>query len=361
MEEIALHLNRKTCRILIGQGILKSAGKIISELMPGGRFAIITNPTVNSFYGNLLVQSLEASGLKCTVFEIPDSETSKSLEAAQRLYSELTDKGFDRDSCVIGLGGGVVGDLAGFVAATYMRGIELIHVPTTLLAQVDSSIGGKTGVNISEGKNLVGTFHQPSIVLSDISTLKTLPDREFLSGMAEVVKYGIMFDSELFSMLEENMNKILAREPEIIEDIVTRCGTIKARIVEMDERDLGDRVILNYGHTLGHALESVSGYQYSHGEAVATGMVFAARIAAKFDLLASEDFERIIQIISNQGLPINIPRELDIDALYDFMKRDKKSRGGIIRFVLPTGIGHVKVWDQTGPEIVMQTLEEMQE
>jgi 3-dehydroquinate synthase len=359
MEQISLDLDGKKCRILVGHDILGNTGKLILENTTATRFAIITNASVNSLYGKQITQSLEASGLNCDIFEIPDSETSKSLDEARKLYSELAEKNFDRDSCIIGLGGGVVSDLAGFVAATYMRGIGLIHMPTTLLAQVDSAIGGKTGVNIPQGKNLVGAFHQPMLVISDVMTLETLPEQDFRSGCAEIVKYGMAADAEFFSSLEKNAGKVLQKDWKTLEKTVATCSAIKSRIVEQDERDRGKRLVLNYGHTLGHALEAATGYgEFRHGEAIAIGMIFAARVSVQSGLMAAKDLGRLCTLVTAFGLPVHIGKDVETGKLLGFMKTDKKRKGGKTRMVLPTRIGEVVVSDVESA-VVLSALEEM--
>jgi 3-dehydroquinate synthase len=360
METISLKLGDRTCRILVGKGLLGSTGKLICENRSGYKFAIITNPKVNSLYGDHVASGLDASGFEQDLFEVADSETAKSLESAKRLYKELSDNNFDRDSCILGLGGGVVGDLAGFVAATYMRGLDLIHIPTTLLAQVDSAIGGKTGLNLPEGKNLVGAFHQPLMVISDIETLKSLPDEDFRSGLAEVIKYGVLSDPELFSKLETGLEDVLSRDEQTLTKIVTTCSTIKARVVEKDERDHGARLMLNYGHTLGHALEAASGYTgYRHGGAVAIGMLFAATVSMKLGLLKENDLHRIETAISSLGLPTLIGKRMETEDILKFMYTDKKTKGGKLRLILPTRIGEAVVSDAAGPDLIRSTLEEM--
>ena len=359
MERLLFNLEGKDCRIHIGRNILGSLGALACNYGIGQRFAIITNPRVRSLYGNKISQSLEGAGLEHEFFMIDDSETSKTLENAKRLFSELSAAGFDRESCIIGLGGGVVGDLAGFVAATYMRGIELIHIPTTLLAQIDSAIGGKTGLNLPEGKNLVGTFHQPALVISDIAALMTLPERDLKSGLAEAVKYGMACDAELFSILENNIEGIMQMDPDTLEQIVTRCIAIKARIVEEDVRDHGKRLVLNYGHTLGHALEAASGYtRYSHGEAVALGMIFAARVAVNSGMMDAKELGRLCTLITTFGLPARI-EDAECEAILDFMEADKKGRDGKLRLVLPSGIGKAAITDGIDRETLRIILMEM--
>jgi 3-dehydroquinate synthase len=346
-------LEGKTCRIIIGNGILGDVG----ELVPAAdKFAIISNPTVAQLYGETVASSLADSGLEHEIFLVPDSEESKSLDVANGIYSKLADAGFDRNACIIGLGGGAVGDLAGFVAATYMRGIGLVQIPTTLLAQVDSAIGGKTGVNIPAGKNLVGAFHQPTVVISDVSVLRTLPERDFRSGLAEVIKYGVISDAE---MLKLGVTKLMGKDPGMLENIVARCSSIKAEIVQEDERDTGRRIILNLGHTLGHALESASGYGYSHGEAVAVGMVYAARISLRTGLMAESGLQKISELLASAGLPVRIDKNIGIEKLMNFMQSDKKGRAGKIYMVLPTGIGTEPVCEAVEHELIVATLREM--
>ncbi|MFO7618212.1 MAG: 3-dehydroquinate synthase [Thermoplasmata archaeon] len=359
METINLNLEGRTCRIHIGKGILGSVGEAISRESACRRFAVITNPTIRSIYGKDVARSLESAGLEHIFIDIPDSEGAKSLDVANDVYGALTENGFDRDSCIIGLGGGVVGDLAGFAAATYMRGIDLIHIPTTLLSQVDSAIGGKTAVNTPRGKNLVGAFHQPAMVISDVMTLDTLPDTKFRSGAAEVVKYGMALDGALFNEVEESADSIRKKDHDVLVRIISRCGSIKARIVEEDERDRGSRMILNFGHTLGHALESASGHQYRHGEAVSLGMVFASRLAVSSGMLAAEELERLIALLSAFCLPCRIEMELDSETIMKFMGADKKSAGGRLRLVLPTRVGSAVISDEIGRDEMAATLEAM--
>ncbi|MDD4308330.1 MAG: 3-dehydroquinate synthase [Thermoplasmata archaeon] len=355
-EEISLDLGDRKCSILVGRGLLGDIGKLV----PGKnrRFAVITNPTVNPLYGKQVLDSLKKHGHAHVLYDVPDSEASKSLDAANQLYVRLSDAGFERDSCIIGLGGGVVGDLAGFVAATYMRGIDIIQVPTTLLAQVDSAIGGKTGLNLPGGKNLVGAFHQPVMVISDVSVLATLPDRDYVSGLAEVVKYGIAADPEVFALLESNVDRINRRDERLLEKTVARCSRIKAGIVQEDERDRGKRLLLNFGHTLGHALEVATGYEtYRHGEAVAIGMLFAARVSEKKGLLKAKELKRIAELAETLGLPSQAEDRLEREKLISLMKGDKKSRGGKVHMVLPTGIG-TTVISEIQDELLTAALEE---
>lgn len=294
--------------------------------------------------------ALAAVGIAPVVAVVPPGEASKSIAGAAGLYDELVTMRADRHTAVVAVGGGVVGDLAGFAAATYARGIPLLMVPTTLLAQVDSSVGGKVGVNHPGAKNVIGAFHQPSGVWVDTETLRTLPDRELRCGLAEVVKYGVILDSEFFDELEVQVEAILARDPKALRSIVARSCRLKAMVVERDEREeTGLRAVLNFGHTIGHAVEAVAGYDgpYQHGEAVALGMVAEARLAGRLGWIGLEVVERIERLLVRLGLPTAAPG-LDADRLIDAMTRDKKNRGGRIRFVLPRAIGRVELTD--GPD-----------
>jgi 3-dehydroquinate synthase len=282
---------------------------------------------------------------------ISPGEKAKSLKCVQHCYDQLAAHRIERKSFIVALGGGVVGDLAGFVAATYLRGISFVQIPTTLLAQVDSSVGGKTGVNLRAGKNLVGAFYQPRLVLCDLSTLKTLPDCEFRAGLAEVIKYGIIYDANLFAQIERGLPKILKRDEKVLSQIVARCCEIKAEVVGKDEMDNGLRSILNFGHTIGHAIENSSGYgKFLHGEAIAIGQVAAAKLSQRILGLPERDVERIENLFQRTGLPTRIKlNSLQRVKLFAAMKLDKKVSGGEIKFVLAKKIGRV-VWGQKVPQ-----------
>jgi 3-dehydroquinate synthase len=305
--------------------------------------------------------ALAEVGIAPSLAVVPPGEATKSLESAATLYGELVKIGADRHTAVVALGGGVVGDLAGFVAATYARGIPLLMVPTTLLAQVDSSVGGKVGVNHPGAKNIIGAFHQPGGVWIDTKTLGTLPDRELLCGLAEVVKYGVILDGAFFEELEEHAGAILARDPRALRSIVARSCRLKASVVERDEREeTGLRAVLNFGHTIGHAIEAVAGYEgpYRHGEAVAVGMVAEARLAERLGWIGAGVVARIERLLDRMGLPTSATG-LDHGRLIEAMGRDKKNRGGRIRFVLPTSIGRVELTDaadESDVRAVMATL-----
>ncbi|HVK08185.1 MAG TPA: 3-dehydroquinate synthase [Gemmataceae bacterium] len=295
---------------------------------------------------------------EATVVRVPAGEASKALDVAGQLYSHLARLAADRRTPVVAVGGGVVGDLAGFAAATYNRGLPLLMVPTTLLAMVDSSVGGKVGINLPEGKNLVGAFHQPAGVWIDTAFLDTLPDREYRSGLAEVVKYGVILDAGFFAWLEANADPVLRREPAAVEHVVARSCELKADVVRQDEREeTGLRMVLNYGHTFAHAFESVGGYgAWLHGEAVAAGMVCASRLAERRGLVTAELTARQVALLERFGLPTAGKPGWAIDGLIAVMRRDKKNVGGRLRFILPTRLGEVRAFDDVPEDLVREVL-----
>lgn len=305
---------------------------------------LATDNTVGPLYREPLEQSLAASGLRTLRLECPAGEPSKSIEIATGWWQQLAGERVDRQAVVLALGGGVVGDLAGFVAATHLRGLRLVQVPTSLLAQVDSSVGGKVGINLPQGKNLVGSFWQPDLVWIDTDVLSTLPDREYSAGLAEVVKYAMISDADLFEWLEKNASAIMERQRTIISQVIHRCCEIKAEVVHQDTRETtGRRAILNYGHTVGHAIENLSGYgMILHGEAVAMGMVSEGNLAVQLGLCQSEIVQRLQQLLERFQLPTKMPR-LDFESLMAAMKVDKKNTDSRIVFVLPTRIGQVTI------------------
>ncbi len=343
MEEIRVELGERSYGIFIGSDILDGIGERVKEF-GFSLVAVISNPRVYDLYWGRLSDSIKNAGLDAHVITIPDGEEYKELLWAYYLYGELLKMRFDRKSAVIALGGGVIGDIAGFVASTYMRGISFVQVPTTLLAQVDSSVGGKTGVNHPLGKNMIGTFHQPRLVWIDVSTLKTLPKREFLSGMAEVIKYGVIRDEGLFRYLEVNRERVLGLEKNALEHIIKRSCEIKAEVVSRDEREGGMRAILNYGHTIGHALETATGYTtFLHGEAVGIGMHLEAKLSSSLGLMEGKEVLRVRSLIESYGLPSEIPSSMDTERIFSSMKLDKKAVSGELRFVLPQKIGSVVI------------------
>jgi 3-dehydroquinate synthase len=312
----------------------------VPDTVSGQSVLLVSDSNVAPRHGGRAAAWLEAAGCKVRRAVVPAGENSKSLDMAGRLFGEAVTAGLDRGSVVVALGGGMVGDLAGFVAGTFLRGIACVQLPTTMLAMVDSSIGGKTAVNLPQGKNLVGVFQQPVAVAIDLSALVTLPDREYVSGLAEVVKYGVISDADLFSLIERSVEALRKRDVAVLEAVVARCCAIKAEMVSRDERERGPRALLNFGHTMGHAIEAVAGYEaLLHGEAVAIGMVYAARVSAAERGFPAADEARLAKLLRALGLPVTAPRGLDWDALRSAMATDKKTRGGTPRFVLADRIG----------------------
>jgi 3-dehydroquinate synthase len=335
MEKVTVELGDRSYPILIGSGTLPEIGRYL----PAGDVYILTNPPVDQLYGGIVRGAVERTGATVHSIIVPDGEASKDFACLGRVYDELLDGGAQRKTPLIALGGGVIGDLGGFSAATFMRGMPFVQVPTTLLSQVDSSVGGKTAVNHPRGKNLVGVFYQPQLVFIDTDTLATLPREEFLSGMAEVLKYGIVLDRALFELLENRREQILGQAREELVTIIKRSVQIKADIVSQDEREAGLRSVLNFGHTIGHAVERLLGYgNIRHGEAVAKGMAFSANLSRKMGLIPSEDRDRIVALLSAYGFDLSIP----VFGAADYRRAitvDKKSDGSAINFVLTGGIG----------------------
>ena len=345
-KRVRVKLGERSYDILIGRGLIEQAATHFTAAKLGKRGIIIADTTVEPLYADKLVAALEAGGFSVKVLTIPAGELSKSLRQANRLLEKLPSLGLDRHSFVIGLGGGVAGDLAGFVAGTYLRGLAFVQVPTTLLAQVDSSVGGKTGVNLPQGKNLVGVFHQPRLVLADTGTLTTLPVRELRAGFAEAIKTGAIYDANFFSWLEKNYRRVLRREPAALVETVRRCCEIKAAVVGADERESGLRAILNFGHTIGHAMEALADYTgLLHGEAVSIGMNCAARLSVRYTGLPSVEAQRIVKLCKASGLPVLIGAGYNLPALYEAMRLDKKAVSGRLRFVLLNRIGKAMVSD----------------
>jgi 3-dehydroquinate synthase len=336
-----VHLGERSYPILVGGGMLGRLGEAVGEYIPDVTGCVlVTSPSVDDLYGAQAEEAL--TPLHPTKVVVPEGEDAKTWDKAGELLGKLIEHGLDRRGVVVALGGGSVGDSAGFAASIYMRGVRAVQVPTTLLGQVDSGIGGKTAVNHPSGKNLIGSFHQPSLVACDTGLLTTLPKRELRSGLAEVAKYGVIADSKLFVGLEVEAERLLSGDVETLRWMVTRCAVAKARYVEADERDAnGTRASLNYGHTLGHAVETLSGHEVRHGEGVAIGMVAASRVATRLNLLKREDLERQIRLLEVLGLPTESP--YGIGEALPLMRRDKKAEGGSIRLVLPTGIGSTPI------------------
>jgi len=343
MQTIRVNLGPRSYDIAIGHAIEDQFAGFVRARLPKAAKMFAVADTNTRVHAERLAGRVGVG----SVVAVPAGEGSKSLATAGELYEQLATLAADRKTPVVAVGGGVVGDLAGFVAATYNRGLPLLMVPTTLLAMVDSSVGGKVGINLPQGKNLVGAFHQPAAVWIDTSFLATLPDREYRSGLAEVVKYGVILDAELFAWLEQNADAVLAREPAAVGRVVARSCRLKADVVERDEREeTGLRMVLNYGHTFAHAFEAVGGYgAWLHGEAVAAGMMCASRLAERRGLIQAEVTERQAALLTRFGLPTARRPEWDADRLIEAMRRDKKNVGGRLRFVLPTRLGQVAPFD----------------
>ena len=361
MNTLRVNLQGRAYDILVGPDLLRRTGELIRGLGIGRRLGLVTHPALAETHGYapLVVSSLRESGHEVRVVTVPPGEESKSLDQAACLCRELVRVGLDRGSALLALGGGVIGDLTGFVAATLFRGIAFLNLPTTLLAQVDSSVGGKTGVNLPEGKNLVGTFYQPRLVVADVLTLRTLPAREFHSGLAEVVKHAMIADAELFRTLEEDADQILARDPSALQAIIGRNCAIKAKVVEADEHEAGVRAVLNFGHTVGHAVEAAFGYgTVTHGEAVAYGMLVATSLSVRRGLCPAADAKRLEALLRRfELLPTASPEP---ELLETYIIRDKKVRDGVLQFVLTLGIGSVTLAAISDRKVLREALHGVQ-
>ncbi len=356
MQPLTVQLGSRAYPILIGAGLLDRAD-LLQPLVRARKVAVITNTIVSPLYYPKLEAAL--AGRELVEVVIPDGEVHKTLPTLSRILDVLVANRLGRDDLVIALGGGVVGDMAGFAAATYQRGIDFIQVPTTLLAQVDSSVGGKTGVNHPGGKNLIGAFHQPIAVVADTAALNTLPDRELRAGLAEVVKYGLICDAAFFGWIESNAEALLAREPAALAHAIRRSCEIKAAIVSRDERETGDRALLNLGHTFGHAIESVTQYAtWLHGEAVGAGLLMAATMSREAALLDAPAVERVAALLRRLGLRTDARQEVSRAAALDAMRIDKKARAGKVRFILMRAIGDAFVATDYPERALAATLEE---
>ena len=344
---VRVELAERSYDIHIGSDNLSSIGELVAGLGDVSHIIIITDSNVRELYGETVLKSLAQSDLQVDIMTIPAGESSKSVGILEELWKQMLSLGADRKSVVIALGGGVVGDLAGFVAASYGRGVRFVQIPTSLLATVDSSVGGKVGINLPGAKNMVGAFWQPQAVLIDVAVLQSLPVRDYQAGLAEVVKYGVIQDEDFFSRLENNVGLILERDAEFMRDVIARCCELKAYVVENDERETtGLRAILNYGHTFCHAIEACTGYgTYMHGEAVAIGMLCASRLAEMLGRITEDETQRQQNLLEQLHLPIALPDDLEREPMVEAMKRDKKTEHGKIRFILPTKIGHVELVD----------------
>ena len=341
MESLRVALGSRTYPIHLGVGLIERAELYAPHLH--GSAALITNDVVAPLYAARVRKALEAAGARVVDVVVADGERAKSWSTLERVFDRLLEGRLGRDTTLVALGGGVIGDLAGFAAATYQRGVAFVQVPTTLLAQVDSSVGGKTAINHPRGKNMVGAFHQPVVVVSDVSTLDTLPDRELRAGLAEVIKHGAALDAAFFAWLEAHIDELLARERAALVHAVRRSCELKAAIVAEDERETGRRALLNLGHTFGHAIEAATGFgPWLHGEAVAAGMVLAAQLSARAGLLGRDDATRIGELVRRAGLPTR-PPAIASARWHELMSVDKKSAGGRMRFVLLEGMGRARL------------------
>ena len=362
MRSIKVNLDKKTSssyEIRIGFKIIDRIALIIAKNNKAIRYVLITDDCVGSLYARQMMDSLKDVGLNINYIDFPAGESSKNINTVMDIVGRLLELGADRGTMLIALGGGVVGDLVGFIASIYMRGIPYIQIPTTLIGQVDSSIGGKTAIDLTHGKNLLGTFHQPRAVFADLALLETLPQKEFNNGLAEIIKYGVIDDENIFRMLERNMDAIKNRDSVLLTKVVESCCRIKKSIVEIDEKEQGLRRLLNFGHTLGHAIEAVSKYAISHGEGVALGMIAAARISEKKKYLDTAQVQRIEEIILMAGLPVKTPRDFSAENIISRLAMDKKKKGDVVHFVLLKKIGMPFVNGGIASKLIADVIEEM--
>ncbi|PJC85249.1 3-dehydroquinate synthase [Vibrio sp. HA2012] len=357
MERITVELGERSYPITIGAGLFNDPA-CFSFLSPNKKVVVISNVTVAPLYAEKISALITQAGCEVSVLELPDGEQHKNLTEFEKIMSYLIEGSYSRDVTLVALGGGVIGDLVGFAAACYQRGIDFIQVPTTLLSQVDSSVGGKTAVNHPLGKNMIGAFYQPKSVIIDTDCLGTLPEREFASGMAEVIKYGIIYDYDFFVWLEEHMEQLYALDQQALAYAIARCCSIKAEVVAQDEKESGIRALLNLGHTFGHAIEAELGYgNWLHGEAVSAGTAMAARTAQRQGLIDDVQAERMIAVLQKARLPVHTPANMSFDDFMPHMMRDKKVLSGKLRLVLPSSIGSADVVAEVPGEHIRQAIE----
>lgn len=361
MEQLTVTLGERSYPITIAAGLFNQPASFW-PLRAGDQTMLVTNETLAPLYLDKVRQVLEQAGVKVDQVILPDGEQHKSLAVLETVFSALLEKPHGRDTTLVALGGGVIGDLTGFAAACYQRGVRFIQVPTTLLSQVDSSVGGKTAVNHPLGKNMIGAFYQPASVVVDLDCLKTLPPRELSSGLAEVIKYGIILDGAFFNWLEANLDAVMVLDTTAMAYCIRRCCELKAEVVAADERESGLRALLNLGHTFGHAIEAEMGYgNWLHGEAVAAGMVMAARTAQRLGQFGEQDIQRIITLLKRAGLPVNGPQSMSPGAYLPHMMRDKKVLAGELRLVLPLAIGQSEVRGGVSHELVLSAIADCQQ
>jgi 3-dehydroquinate synthase len=357
MERITVNLAERSYPISIGAGLFEDPA-YLSFLSGKQKVVVISNVTVAPLYADKILSLLDQVGCQTSLLELPDGEQYKTLETFNSVMSYMLEGNYSRDVVVIALGGGVIGDLVGFAASCYQRGIDFIQIPTTLLSQVDSSVGGKTAVNHPLGKNMIGAFYQPKSVIIDTNCLSTLPEREFAAGIAEVIKYGIIYDEAFFDWLEQNLEKLYQLDEDALITAIARCCAIKAEVVALDEKESGIRALLNLGHTFGHAIEAELGYgNWLHGEAVSSGTVMAAKTAQLQGLITQQQLERIISILKNAKLPVHTPESMSFEDFMTHMMRDKKVLSGQLRLVLPTSIGTAEVVADVPQDIIKQAID----
>ncbi len=356
--DIQVNLGHRSYPINIQTGVIDRIAEVASEVVSGKHVVVVTDSHVGPIYLQRVVGGFQAIAKRVDHITVDAGEKSKCVSTCDELWQRIDDFNTDRHSVIVALGGGVVGDLAGFIAASYARGLNFLQIPTSLLAQVDSSVGGKVGINLPKSKNMVGAFWQPKQVLIDPSVLNTLDDANYIAGMAEVIKYGLIMDQSLFEFLEANVEAIKSRDLEVLSKIISWCCQCKANVVEEDETESsGRRAILNYGHTYGHAIESVFGYgKYLHGQAISIGMECAARLAKELGMVDQEFCDRQTKLFKAVALPTDCPEEKH-DALLAAMMRDKKVVGGVLKFILPTRIGHVELVDSPGADAILRSLQ----
>ena len=356
MDKLTVELGSRSYPISIGENLLQQS-ELFTDVITGKKVMIVTNDVVAPLYLEICKNSLAQFDIDEVI--LPDGEKFKTLATFEVILNALLENKHARDTSIVALGGGVMGDMAGFAAACYQRGVPFIQVPTTVLSQVDSSVGGKTAVNHPLGKNMIGAFYQPQAVIIDINCLKTLPEREFSAGMAEVIKYGIIYDADFFSWLEDNVNDIKALQPKAITFMIKRCCEIKAEIVALDEKEHGIRALLNLGHTFGHAIEAEQGYgNWLHGEAVGAGMVLAAKTALILGLIEREQVEQIMFLIKQFDLPLNAPETMNYEDFAKHMQLDKKVLNGQLRLILPTAIGSSEIYSDVSEAVLRSVIEQ---
>jgi 3-dehydroquinate synthase len=360
LNQISVKTASKDYRVTVKRGCLRSVGVALRELVPpAAKVWVVSSQRILEIWGEALFQTLADAGREAAVLTMPDGEATKRFGTVERLAAKMIAAGADRQSVILALGGGVVGDVAGFLASIFMRGIPVIQIPTTLVAQVDSAIGGKTGVNLISGKNLIGTFHQPLAVFADPDVLTTLPEREYLSGLFEAMKYGVIREPKIFDLMQSQRDSILSRDPELLERLVVACVRVKADVVSTDERESGERRILNFGHTIGHALEAATNYKrFLHGEAVGWGMIAAAAIGRETGVTSAELAERIIALVRSYG---SLPK-VDVTGkrVLKLLQSDKKTMGGVPHFILATSMGKVDVVNTVPLTIILKAVSEIQ-